>query len=630
MQVAIMLWLTTTAPAPVLLTVDPTCTRSIAGISELRREAYFGLCDAGTGFDRRCRDAARYRYLVQELGITFGRRLGVVQPAMRWDKAVREDPARPGFADLNYLRERLRARGVEQPGDEFRQDMGGRLDIAAHGQHNGFPEFLGVNTTPQASQGGQPEGFPKNLDGAAELSAAVLKYAYGEFDRPAYYELVNEPHWSFWPLPEFAQWHLKTRDAVHAAGLDVQVGGPCLSVAYYYKKQYGAFNGLRNFIDATGAGLDFYSFHAYDFLRERDGDFGGRITSGAPLESVLDLVSNYTANTYGREVPLVLSEHGAYGAMELVDRLAHEHFPGEGFDWEMRKRSIDDFNMVSGVIANTMVFMDHPHVVRKAVPFILLESMAWDPRYYATLYVPDNFEDRDHWIATQKVLFYKLMREVRGRRVVSWSPDPDIQLQAFLDGQRLYVLLNNLSHTAHPVRLSLPAPTRVVARRVGRNPDYTPYYHETPVDLSAGLALAGREAVVLVAEYDATLAARAVDERPCYGDRVAAPVEGVTTFQVDVPRPEAVAYATLRVGLSRPGGTAHAVEITLNGEPLAVAAEDAVNRIDNGEEYATCKQTRLQTAQLRPRNTVAVRFPDGQPGAVGAVVIRAAWPAELP
>ena len=54
---------------------------------------------------------------------------------------------------------------------------------------------------------------------------------------------------------------------------------------------------------------------------------------------------------------------------------------------EMKKRSIIDFNMVSGVIANTMVFMDHPHVVKKATPFILMDSMGWDPHYYATLYV---------------------------------------------------------------------------------------------------------------------------------------------------------------------------------------------------------------------------------------------------
>ena len=49
------------------------------------------------------------------------------------------------------------------------------------------------------------------------------------------------------------------------------------------------------------------------------------------------------------------------------------YFPCPWFDWEVN-RSIAQFNKISGIIANTMVFMDHPHIVKKAVPFILLET----------------------------------------------------------------------------------------------------------------------------------------------------------------------------------------------------------------------------------------------------------------
>ncbi len=65
--------------------------------------------------------------------------------------------------------------------------------------------------------------------------------------------------------------------------------------------------------------------------------------------------------------------------------------------------------------------------------------------------------------------------------------------------------------------------------------------------------------------------------------------------------------------------------IALNGIPLPVTEEDAAERIDNGEEYATCKIIRLAPGQVRATNTVTVNFPGSGEGAVAAVVIRAAY-----
>jgi len=77
------------------ISIDPYCRRSIRGISELSRQAYFGLCDnGGTNFDARCRSKERYDWLIKENGITFGRALRVANGLDRWYKAIKEDPAR--------------------------------------------------------------------------------------------------------------------------------------------------------------------------------------------------------------------------------------------------------------------------------------------------------------------------------------------------------------------------------------------------------------------------------------------------------------------------------------------------------------------------------------------------------
>ncbi|MBT7303489.1 MAG: hypothetical protein HN849_28425, partial [Victivallales bacterium] len=59
-------------PSGTRINIDPYCRRSIRGISELNRQAYFGLCDnGGTNFDARCKSAERYDWLIKENGITF-------------------------------------------------------------------------------------------------------------------------------------------------------------------------------------------------------------------------------------------------------------------------------------------------------------------------------------------------------------------------------------------------------------------------------------------------------------------------------------------------------------------------------------------------------------------------------
>lgn len=61
-------------------------------------------------------------------------------------------------------------------------------------------------------------------------------------------------------------------------------------------------------------------------------------------------------------------------------------------------------------------------------------------------------------------------------------------------------------------------------------------------------------------------------------------------------------------------------------KPLVVPLEQCADRLtEKGKDYATCKLVRLDPAALQKVNTIAVSFPDGKPGAVGAVVIRTAY-----
>ncbi len=604
------------------IVVEPGTTRCIQGVSQLDRKRYFTVCDEGAGFDQRVPEVV-YNELVKELGVSFGRSLG---PVKKWKSRLVEDTSRPGYADLSVLKEFA----PERPSKQFFADCGSNLHVAAHGAHNAYPEFMGTYVKGTSEHDGVPEYLPENLDAAAELAASVLKYGYTDFDRPAYFEPLNEPHWEFWNDSHLADWHLKTMEAVHEETPGVKVGGPCLSVAYFYRDKYRLWQGMKHFIDNTGGNMDFYSFHAYDFFQWKDGDFRGRVQSGLPLEGVLDLVQNYSMNRFGREVNLVVSEqggyvlgkHGMYDGEEEAAQLAEKYFPGDSFENEMKKRSIVNGLMLRSVVANTLVFMDHPQV-QKAVPFLLPVTWGWDPEYYAQLYVPYGCTDPSNPVATHLLDFYRFFKGVAGRRVKAACQDPDLQVRAFVDGSRLYLIVNNLSSRPKTAELQGIDVNSAEIRRLGRNPDFSGRYTEEIISFSKSLQLDGLEALILMADFDGPVVeAGKVNEIVCYGDQVAVPLQNAD-LNIKVPLDKKIEYAVLRIGLTRHVGFSHEPIITLNGRVLDVPLESCAERLED-REYAVTKMIPLDPKELCQTNRVQVSFADGDDGAVGTAVIRAA------
>lgn len=624
----------------VTITVSPSTTRWIEGISEVERQRYFALADSGNNLDKRVQNESQFKLLAEELGVMFGRSLGPVMAQTKWSKTVFEDPNRPEYADIDSLKNAL-AQKRGKPSQAMRAAYGDNLDIAAHGNHNAFPEFMGLWNTPDSLKYHHPESLPQNIDAAAELSAAVLKYAYNDFNRPRYYEPINEPHWSFYNTTHLADWHIETHRQVKELNPDVLVGGLCMPVSYFYKKNYRSFEGYRNFLENTGGVLDFYSFHSYDYFDAEDaGGNTSRVTGGLPLEGVLDLVSNHAVNTFGKTFPIVVSEHGGYV-------LNPEHLPQEfdgaalanslvesydielesGFEGELQKRSLVLWMHLSTIVANTLTFMDHPHVVQKSVPFILFESKNWDPKYYASAFVPNDYQADSEWKESFLLNFYRLFRGVEGRRVALQNGDPDIQARAFAADTKVYTALNNLSKVEHSISLKgLRGATHTI-RRLGKAQNGIPYYREEELSSLDKLVLAPRESVVVVAEYEQSIVQNAsVNEHVFYGDRIVIKSEIDSEFRILVPEPAKVKYASLRVSVDRPVGTDRKVSVLLNGEALEVPFEDSSERFEDTKDgYASTKLIQIDPSMLKRTNKIKVLFPDGKGGAVGAAVIRAAY-----
>ncbi|MFR9566256.1 MAG: hypothetical protein SNH13_03230, partial [Rikenellaceae bacterium] len=344
----------------------PTTTKSIGGVSTFEREKYVNIGGSSKEAKKAFTPEQTDRFL-NDLDVYFGRALGLVNTSYRWGKSVREDRKRKGYVDLKFLKETCASTVNDNGLEDYKAKYGKNENLALHENHNAYPPFM-----PQYQKEGAKDKFPENNEAAAEVTANLLKYNYTDYTRPKFFEPINEPDWRYYGEQKFADLHLEIKKQVDKMKINTMVGGPCFSVSNFYNNEYRS-KSLYTFIDNTNNKLDFYSFHSYDYYRwnEETKEFEGSINSGTSLEGVLDAMSAHTFNKYGKESKYLTSEHGGYnGDKENLkaaeDYYANKYFPGEGFEYEMKRRSISDFLMLSSAISNTMVYMNHPHIVLKA------------------------------------------------------------------------------------------------------------------------------------------------------------------------------------------------------------------------------------------------------------------------
>lgn len=173
------------AQQQIVVTVSPTTNVSINGHLDLDRTKYFNLSSAADQISR-IKDTAIEDYLFKNLGATMGRQLSMVKSERDWSNAVREDANRPGYLDIDYYISRKNPNDAGL--DAYKTLWGDRQGLATHDSHDAYPDFMeqwGVD---------ESDKFPVNTDASAEMVAYMLKHRYTDFQRPTYFELVNEPH----------------------------------------------------------------------------------------------------------------------------------------------------------------------------------------------------------------------------------------------------------------------------------------------------------------------------------------------------------------------------------------------------------------------------------------------------
>lgn len=199
-------------------------------------------------------------------------------------------------------------------------------------------------------------------------------------------------------------------------------------------------NTMKMFIDRAGEHMDGLSVHLYDGI-----NIVGKSSrrSGSNSEAILDLMENYSFIRLGKVLPLAITEYGG------IDNTS------KGYNPIASVRTVASFNHIlfNLLEREDKMLISIPFVSDKA-EWHITKQYNFEP-YGAALFVADNPHDLKNtaWKLNDKKYFFKLWKDVKGERVDIVSDNPDIQVAAFKDDDRLYIAVDNLDDYTHKVNL---------------------------------------------------------------------------------------------------------------------------------------------------------------------------------
>ena len=463
---------------------------------------------------------------------------------------------------------------------------------------------------------------------ATTLSDWVVEY-YKDFVgvnlRPEFYEHMNEPFVharDYYDEPdwdpvaearvklEMAQVFREIGSKIHATPelANMKVIGYAAAFPSFEKNNFSIWNqNMKMFMDEAGADMDAFSTHIYDGINQIGQDTR---RSGSNMEAVLDLIESYSFQKWGIIKPHVISEFGG--------------IVGSSYS--------DISNVQSIRSQNAMLFglLERQDITELTIPFTTGKS-TWHITaannylpYKAVLFKPVPFgvplDQVTSWEYTDRIYFYELWKNVSGNRIEFNSTNPDIQIQGFRDGNKLYVALNNLDDFDRSVSLQLQLVTgatlndvRIKSLIINPNEE-AQFTDQTTTILPESYYLKANETVVLEFTYNTDFSyTNALISKRHYSNestvqQITANSSMTYTFS-NVPA-SSIASATLRMSIGRTHDKSKSPTVLINGQALSVPANWKGYDQANRDDFFGMIEIDVPVESLQANTYVTLEFPD--------------------
>ncbi|WP_170178536.1 T9SS C-terminal target domain-containing protein [Flammeovirga pectinis] len=362
---------------------------------------------------------------------------------------------------------------------------------------------------------------------------------------------------------------------------------------------------MKLFMDIAGENMDGFSTHLYDGVNVTGQD---NKRSGSNSEAILDLIEAYSYTKWGVVKPHAITEYG----------VIPKGF-GEGYS------PVRASQAVSGI--NHMIFnlLDRENNMYISIPFITGKSK-WNMTkknnytpYKAAMMIPTNLGEAKPagWEYNEKVYFYKQWASVKGKRVYVATDNPDVQIQGFVDGNVLYVALNNLDDKEQEVNLNfnekLKKLKNINSKSVKTYTDKKAEYTEKTFSKAINsLVLEPSETVVLAYEFSKEIKFdNTIHETKYYSTKVVQEIKANTSIDYTFDSIKTgKGEATLMLGIARAHGKSLKPVVTLNGKELTVPTNWKGYDQKNRKAFFGTIEIVIDPSSLKENNTVSVTFPD--------------------
>ncbi|GAL62672.1 T9SS type A sorting domain-containing protein [Algibacter lectus] len=359
-------------------------------------------------------------------------------------------------------------------------------------------------------------------------------------------------------------------------------------------------------MDVAGNNMDFWSIHLYDFPSIGGGQ--KKLRSGSNVEATLDMMEQYSYMSFGEVKPFVISEYGA----QMHDYSNQQWSPYR--DWLHLKAQN----------AQLMSFLDRPNNIASAINFVIVKAewgynngIPYNHRLMRKENEPTSYTGQ--WVYTDMVKFYQLWSDVNGTRIDTFSDNLDIQVDGYVDGNKAYVILNNLNFTDEEIDLDVIeidglSIASLIKKHLYLDGSNLPQLLEEPIAVNTSTVTLNAESTMIL-EYtfsNAILIDETTTETKYYATTYLQPIiaNQTTNFQVNDVLKSTFGEAVLRVGLGRLHGTSLQPTIKVNGTLIDVPENWRGDNQTQRERFFGVLEIPVPFSLIQADNTVSVEFGD--------------------
>lgn len=461
---------------------------------------------------------------------------------------------------------------------------------------------------------------PSNVYTTSVDAVAAGKWAADHYrnhaNPPGYFEPMNEP---FVHAKDFGTDHDNIR--IHMAQIINEVGKSIHAAPELANMKVIGYGGawpsfelwdfdhwnsrMKMFMDTAGANMDALSYHLYDGINVSGQDSK---RSGSNSEAVMDLIEAYSFIKWGMVKDHAISEFGGIA----------KGYPDEYSDI----KSIQSVRAINHILFNLLERENNMEVV---IPFIsekaewhLTAANNYQP-YGAVLFRPTNLGEPvpDGWVYTPRIYFYDLWKEFKGKRINIRSDNNDIQTQAFVSDNKLYVAINNLDDAEHTLLLNhfdgLDGLQDVRIKRLKIYPEQVPVFtNDLLDDVPRSLTLIDGETVTLEYTFsDSIVFDNAIRSKKYYSEKYLQPINADSTigFQINGVTTGA-GKATLRMSIGRKHDVSKAPWVKINDSIVPVPGNWKGYDQSNRDDFFGTIEIPVPTNLLLTDNIIDITFPD--------------------